>query len=346
MYYFCTYFDKNYLAQGLALRESLARQLPNNFVLYVLSLDDYVFDFFQKKTFEGIEPIKLQEIEEKYPELLEVKPYRKNYEYYFTITPTLPWYILERDKEVDMITYVDADIYFYQSPKILFDELGNNSVLVIPHFFSEKNKASEIYGKYNVVFNTFKRDENGLACLDWWRKKCIEWCYDYVEDNKFADQKYLDMFPVLFKGVKVCTNRGANLAIFNLDNSLITNEGNVIKVNGNPLVFYHFHKLRFLHANLATIGVKTDADYIISRLLLQKIYIPYILKIKKNLASIGLSKKIDKDIRLSRQLTFRVLLNILIYEVAILVIGKKFAKRVSLKTFFLIYKKIKKLWQN
>jgi hypothetical protein len=346
VYYFCTYFDKNYLAQGLALRESLVKQMPNNFMLYVLSLDDYVFEFFQKKIYEGIKVIRLEEIEEKYPELLEVKPHRKNYEYYFTITPNLPWYIIERDKEVDVITYVDADIYFYQSPKILFDELGSDSVYIIPHFFSEQNKSSEIYGKYNVVFNTFKRDENGLACLDWWRKKCIEWCYDYVEDDKFADQKYLDMFPILFNGVKVCTNRGANLAIFNLDNSVITKEGSLIKVNGSPLVFYHFHKLRFLHDNLVTIGVKTDSDYTVSRLLLQKIYIPYILKIKKNIALIGLSKKLNKNIRLSKQLTFSVLLDILINEVVILVIDYRFASRVSLKRLFLTYKKIKKLWQN
>ncbi|MCS6820655.1 MAG: hypothetical protein NZ551_02195 [Microscillaceae bacterium] len=279
MYYFCTYFDKNYLTQGLALWESLEKELPKEFILFVLSLDEYVYKFFQRHHFEGIIPIQLTAIEQKYPELLAVKPQRKNYEYYFTITPTLPWYILETRQEVNMITYVDADIYFFQSPKILFEELADNSIFIVPHFFSEKNKNLEIYGIYNVVFNTFKRDIHGLACLNWWRKSCIEWCFDYIEGDKFADQKYLDKFPILFQKVKICENRGANLAVFNLDNANISKKNNVFFVNNQPLIFYHFHHLRRFHKYF--FNPNFLENHIYKNKILVEIYIRYICSMLK-----------------------------------------------------------------
>lgn len=336
MYYFCTYFDKNYLAQGLVLRDSLNKHLPNDFILYVLSLDEYVYNFFQKNHFEGVQVILLEAIEQKYPELLNVKFHRKIYEYYFTITPTLPWYILETYQEVDMITYLDADIYFFQSPKILFNELGDNSILLIPHFFSEKNKEQEIHGKYNVVFNTFKRDENGLKCLNWWREKCIEWCFDYVEGDKFADQKYLDKFPLLFEGVKVSENKGANLAIFNLDNSVITKEKDVFKVNGFPLVFYHFHRLReerkYLYNPHYLDEKASENKYIL------EIYLKYIGLMQKYEKKYGLTNNTKRY--QSKALKGREMIDKLIHNT--LILYHPFYKgAVSLQKLYYMYKKSK-----
>ena len=58
------------------------------------------------------------------------------------------------------------------------------------------------FGKFNVGWLTFKNDEIAIKCLKNWGNNCINWCYDYVEDNKYADQKYLDDWPKDYENVK------------------------------------------------------------------------------------------------------------------------------------------------
>lgn len=340
MYYFCTYFDKNYLPQGLSLWESLQKQIPGGFTLFVLSLDSQVKAFFEKHRFAGIKTILLEDLENQYPELLTVKKQRKTYEYYFTLTPSLPWYVLETYPEVDMITYVDADIFFYSSPKILFDELSQDSVLIIPHFFSEANKKYEEYGIYNVVFNTFKRDKNGLQCLNWWRENCIKWCYDYVEGDKFADQKYLDKFTLLFDGVKVCQNRGANLAIFNLDNSQVSFQNGIYKVNNDDLVFYHFHCLRKISQNLYNPNFLGNPVTFFKNKFINRLYLGYIKRLrfyqKKYHLSENQTERFKAELLKGRDLVRRIL-----YEYSYLV-HPMYSGVVSLSKYSKYIVKIKK----
>ena len=88
---------------------------------------------------------------------------------------------------------MDADLYFYQDPQILIDEIPKNkSVLITQHNYYPKYDQSKTSGIYCVQFMYFKNDNEGMKVLKWWRDKCIEWCYNRFEDGKFGDQKYLD----------------------------------------------------------------------------------------------------------------------------------------------------------
>jgi len=109
MHYYCTYFDKNYLSKGLALIQSLTLN-SSAFTLYVLCLDDTTNEVIVNLHREEIVPFSLQNIEATYPELVEVKAKRKLVEYYFTLSPFLPSYILRNFEGVDIINYVDADL--------------------------------------------------------------------------------------------------------------------------------------------------------------------------------------------------------------------------------------------
>ncbi|WP_338791054.1 hypothetical protein [Bernardetia sp. MNP-M8] len=282
MYYFTLYFDKNYLSRALALIHSLKKQKVE-FKLFVLALDDFVFDFFCQNYTDCVVPIKLSELEEHDKKLFDIKETRSKVEYYFTMTPCITRYVLDKFEFVDMITYLDADIYFYESPAEIFKEMKDNSIVVVSHHFSEKNKWLEVHGKYNVVFNTFKRDEEGLKVLDWWREKCIEWCYDKVDEEKsrFADQRYLDYFSTLSDKVYICENKGVNLAGFNVDNSEITTKKGKFYVDGNPLVFYHFHRLRALNKYLYMPYEKGKWGQMYLKKPLTTIYIKYIKVLKK-----------------------------------------------------------------
>jgi hypothetical protein len=149
-------------------------------------------------------------------------------------------------EDADLVTYLDADLFFFSSPEHLFRELGDRSVGIIGHRFPPHLEDRIQYGIYNVGWLSFRRDTDGIECLSWWRERCIEWCYDRVEDNRFADQKYLDDWPTRFHGVAVLSHPGGNLAPWNLSNHSLSLSGGEVKVDGQPLVFFHFHGLKQL----------------------------------------------------------------------------------------------------
>ena len=93
-YHFCTYFDKNYLFKGLALYRSLERHL-DGFTLWILCFDELTREILQKMGLERANLIALAEFERGDEALLEAKGTRSYKEYLWTVTPSLPLYILK-----------------------------------------------------------------------------------------------------------------------------------------------------------------------------------------------------------------------------------------------------------
>ena len=137
--HFCTYFDSNYLVRGLALYRSLTRY-ATPFRLYVLCMDEIAFDSLMRLNLPEVRPIHLADFERGDALLAEAKLSRSVIEYYFTCTPSLLLYLLKRFREIDLITYLDADLYFFGDPAPIYGELGANSILIIGHRFPEHLK--------------------------------------------------------------------------------------------------------------------------------------------------------------------------------------------------------------
>ena len=242
-YDFCTLFDANYLARALVLYRSLA-ETGSDFRLRAFCMDDESHAALTRLDLPGLLPVSLAELEAHDPELAAVKPSRTPVEYYWTATPAVCLYCLEREPELEAITYLDADLMFFADPEPVFDELGDGSVLITPHRFASRvEEQSESNGVYNVQFLTFRRTDDGLAAVRWWRDRCLEWCYARAEDGKFGDQKYLDDWPERFAGVHVVEHPGAGLAPWNVEGHALEARNGSVLVDGRPLVFYHFHKL-------------------------------------------------------------------------------------------------------
>ena len=239
MHFFCTYFDENYLPRFLALYRSL-RSCQVEFQLWALCFDVPAYQRVAALQLPGVEPIRLADFESANPELLAVKGERSRAEYYFTCTPSLPLFVLERWPHVDLITYLDADLFFFAHPRPVFEELAGASVGIIGHRLSPANRSLRRFGIYNVGWVSFRQDAEGVRCLRWWRERCIEWCHDRVEEHRYADQKYLDDWPERFGGVRVLEQKGANLAPWNIANYRIDERESGVRVDGDPLVFFHF----------------------------------------------------------------------------------------------------------
>ena len=241
--HFCTYFDHNYSSLGLALYESLRSHCPS-FCLWILCLDEESRAFLIGLALPQVRLISLEEFEREDAPLRAAKANRSLIEYYFTCTPSLPLFVLRRAPAIDLITYLDADLFLFSSPEQVFSEIGSASVAIIAHGFSGQLIHMEENGLYNVGWLSFRRDESGLACLQLWREQCLAWCYLRHEAGRYADQKYLDDWPSRFSNVKVLANKGANLAMWNIANYRITRKADRVMVDDDPLIFFHFHGLR------------------------------------------------------------------------------------------------------
>jgi hypothetical protein len=240
MRYYCTYFDHNYLPRGLALYESLRRHAPD-FELWVLCLSRQCHEWLTQRNLPGIRAIALDEFERADPELLRAKQNRSIVEYYFTCSPSLPLFVFAQAPQANLVTYLDSDLYFFRDPEPVFAEMGARSIAIIAHRFPPALRHLEETGVYNVGWVSFRRDAAARACLDWWRARCLEWCYDRMEPGRYADQKYLDQWPALFQGVATLANKGANLAPWNLANYQVRFRDGRVRVDDDELVFFHFH---------------------------------------------------------------------------------------------------------
>lgn len=287
MFHFCTYFNKNYLSRGIALFESLLKTC-DDFKLYVVCLDDVSFDVVSEigEKNSKLVALPLFEIETWDGDLLKIKHTRSLIEYYFTLSPIIPLYILDKYEDVDIITYLDADLFFYSSPECLYIELGNNSILAIEHRFPTHRKHKEKFGRFNVQYLSFRKDEQGIACLTRWRKQCIEWCYDRLEEGKYADQKYLDEWPVLYKNMVASENKGAGLAPWNVDGYNIKIDKDCLYVDSEKLVFYHYHGLRQLSKRIMMTGLSLNKVKI-QREIVNWLYKRYVRELQNSEQSIS-----------------------------------------------------------
>jgi len=253
--YFCTYFDKNYLIQAATLFRSLD-DCCQEFKFFPLCLDKNSHALMQQWAAidSRVHPIALAALESWETKLLEAKNNRSRIEYYFTLSPVLPLYIMDQF-EVDIITYLDADLFFFSSPDCLYQELGESSILITAHRFSDEFKKYETYGLFNVQYQSFRNDDQGRECLTLWRDQCLEWCYDCLEDGKYADQKYLDDWPSLYDRLVISKLKGIGVACWNVHGNQFDKVDGHPVVEGEPLIFYHYHGFKRLAKNWGKTGL-------------------------------------------------------------------------------------------
>ena len=320
---FCTLFDSYYLDKGIALYKSL-EQVSDDFHLYIFCFDDRSRDILKSRNMPHATILHHTDIENETAKLLELKKERSKAEYCWTCTPVIIEYVLNH-YPVESCTYIDADLYFFANPQIFFDEIkdAGADIVITEHRFTNSLKDKRYLrrsGKYCVEFNYFNQSENAKEALNWWKEKCFEWCYHLYEPERMGDQKYLEKFPTLFKGVHELQHLGGgtapwNLAQYELKN--VENDGKVVlreKKNGKnfPLVFYHFQNIRYLSDAKVNINSCTH-----SKELKDAIYRPYLIcveKVRKELKAQGIDFSVKKSYSSNPLIAF-VQKNILQYKI-------------------------------
>lgn len=242
--HFCTLFDSNYLLKGVVMIKTLIRHSPD-VTIHVLCMDEITYRLLDALNFHGVVLLRLADVEDE--ELLRVKPGRSIAEYCWTLSAALCWHLLSVRTEISMLTYLDADLMFFSAVEPLFDEIGDASISIIEHRFSQRLLHLEAYGRFNVEWVSFRRTADGMHCLKTWRDQCIEWCFARLEDGRLGDQKYLDAWPKAYpETLHILQNKGAGVAPWNFSNYRFFENSDKIFVDNIPLIFYHFHQFQLL----------------------------------------------------------------------------------------------------
>lgn len=148
------------------------------------------------------------------------------------------------------VFYFDPDMVVTSRPDSLFAHFEDASILLTPHTTEPEttldgildNEISPLrYGVYNLGFLAVRNTPPGLKFARWWEARLHDFCYDDIEHGIFTDQRWVDLGPALFDGVKVLRDPAYNVATWNLTHRRVSGslEGGLL-VNGRPLVFYHF----------------------------------------------------------------------------------------------------------
>jgi hypothetical protein len=248
MHHFCTLFDIGYASRGLAMINSLTAHLPNSHIT-LLCLDEQVEALFSVLDLHHVTTLRLADLETAEPRLADCKTSRNRAEYCWTLSSVLTHHLMQTDKAIDRLTYLDADLLFFSNPQTLFDEMGSRDIAITEHRYSPHLSHLLPFGRFCVQWVSFRRSEMGLACLANWRAQCLDWCFAHTDAGRYGDQKYLDAWPDEY-GDAVCImdNIGAGAAPWNFVQYAFGLKGDTPTVNGQDLVFYHFHqfkKMRF-----------------------------------------------------------------------------------------------------
>jgi hypothetical protein len=148
----------------------------------------------------------------------------------------------------DQVLFLDPDICVFSELVPVFDALTSCSIVVTPHTLTpvmDGKSPSELefvrFGTFNLGFIGVSKCEESFKFLDWWSDRCLEYGYYEPQLGLSHDQRWVDLAPCFFPGLKLLRDPGLNVAFFNLHHRKLSKRDGTWFVNeAYPLRFFHF----------------------------------------------------------------------------------------------------------
>lgn len=150
----------------------------------------------------------------------------------------------------EKVFYFDPDIVVFDRFDELVELLDRATILLTPHLtvpedtldaVMDNEQAALKHGVFNLGFLGVRAQGEGLRFANWWSERLLHFCYDDIPNGLFTDQRWADLVPCFFSDVMILRSAAFNVATWNLSGRRASgNLSEGIKINGEPLGFYHF----------------------------------------------------------------------------------------------------------
>jgi hypothetical protein len=162
--------------------------------------------------------------------------------------------LIEEDGDgAGLILYLDPDVVVYNPLSPVDGYLGDASIGLVPHILAPEETAlgvelTEIsvasHGVYNLGHLILRPDARGRAFARWWADRLDLHCFDDRARGLFTDQRWVDLAPAIFEGVKILKQPNLDVASWNIGGRTLRQgqpgEPASFTVDGWPLITYHF----------------------------------------------------------------------------------------------------------
>lgn len=146
------------------------------------------------------------------------------------------------------VLYTDPDLYLVKPLDHVFDALSRGAGLVLtPHMMRPLQDGKQPddltimkSGIYNLGFLGTRAEEETLLFLRWWADRCRRDAIVDIANNKFTDQRWVDLAPAFVGSAYILRHPGYNIAYWNLAGRKITKRRKDYKSNGENIHFLHF----------------------------------------------------------------------------------------------------------
>ncbi len=238
---FITIIAKNYLAQARVLMASIEKHHPASPRLVVLTGEaEGCFDPLQ----ERFQMIRSSELD-----LPDSTWFHFRYNTLELTTAVKPFAMRRALQRlgVESVIYLDADIRLFAPLDPVLAALDEASIVLTPHLLSRVDADGLAVerqllrtGAYNLGFIAVRGNAVTESFLSWWCDRLAEHCLVDLAAGLFVDQKWVDLVPGMFDGVRILREPGLNVAWWNLPERPISAEGGSYRAAGEPLYFFHF----------------------------------------------------------------------------------------------------------
>lgn len=161
--------------------------------------------------------------------------------------------LMREEPDADLLLYLDPDTYVFNALDLIAPMMETAEIGLVPHILVPEDtdigvRLTEMsvteHGIYNLGHLVIRHGENARAFAEWWAARLDEYCYDERERGLFTDQRWADLVPAIFDGVRILKAPTLDVASWNLFGRDIeqaeAGDERSFTVNGDPLITYHF----------------------------------------------------------------------------------------------------------
>lgn len=237
---------KNYIGLATILGDSIKKN-TSNMDFYIIVADEFDNNEDNQEDYIFIARNILGFKDEDWKELA----FKYNLTEFCTFLKPFSFAYLFSQYQYRKICYFDPDIYFFGSPKNIYDHLNNCEILLTPHKLylnKDENDFSledeiRFTGIFNFGFVGLKEGEHTRCFLEWWSSRLKNKCFIDHNSFMFTDQKWGDFLPACFSPdiLHISRNLGWNVAPWNF------HERKILFANGRFYVSLRDREMSRVH---------------------------------------------------------------------------------------------------